>query len=248
STERVVARLRAAGCVAAEEEAQELVAGAVDEDELEAWVERRTQGEPLPWITGTTRFCGRVLHVAAGVFEPRWQTEDLARRAAGLLPPGGVAADLFCGTGAIAVHLADVVPGARVVAVDVDPVAVGCARRNGVTAALGDVGAPLRTASCDLVTAVPPYVPSDELHLLPRDVQRHTPTQALDGGADGLELVHRLLGHGWRVLRPGGWLVVEVGGRQDVVVEPALTSIGFVEVASWRDAEGDLRGVAARRG
>jgi release factor glutamine methyltransferase len=243
----VVERLRAAGCVAAEEEGRELLAAAADEAVLEAWVGRRARGEPLAWITGTTHFCGRVLHVSAGVFEPRWHTEALARRAATLLPPGGAAADLFCGTGAIAVHLADVVPTSRVVAVDVDPVAVRCARRNGVLAVLGDVGAPLRSTSVDLVTAVAPYVPSDELRLLPRDVRRHTPMQALDGGADGLDLVRRLLVDAWRVLRPDGWLVLELGGRQDVLVVPALASCGFVEVAPWRDAEGDVRGVAARR-
>jgi release factor glutamine methyltransferase len=243
----VVERLRAAGCVAAEEEARELLRASAGEAVLDAWVDRRTRGEPLAWITGSTRFCGRMLHVAPGVFEPRWHTEALARRAAIVLPPGGAAADLFCGTGAIAVHLADVVPTSRVVAVDVDPAAVRCARRNGVPAVLGDVGAPLRTRSLDLVTAVAPYVPSDELRLLPRDVRRHTPTQALDGGADGLDLVLRLLVDAWRVLRPDGWLVLELGGQQDVLVVPALASCGFVEVAPWRDAEGDLRGVVARR-
>ena len=104
----------------------------------------------------------------------------------------------------MASHLAASHPGAAVVAVDIDPRAVACARRNGVSAVRGDLGTPLRAASFDVVTAVAPYVPTGSLRLLPADVQRHEPTRALDGGVDGLGVVARVIGDAARLLHPGG--------------------------------------------
>jgi len=82
----LVERLRVAGCVAAGEEAAALLAAAPSGDSLESWVQRRERGEPLAWITGTVSFGGRLLSISPGVFVPRPQTEQLARRAAALLP------------------------------------------------------------------------------------------------------------------------------------------------------------------
>jgi len=244
----VVDRLVAAGCVAAEAEAADLLAAAPDRDTLERWLARREQGEPLAWITGTLRFCGRPIHVARGVYVPRFQSEDLAWRATSRLPERGCALDLCTGAGAIAAHLRASVPGARVVGVDLDPRAAGCARRNGVPSLVGDLDAPLRPgALVDLVTAVAPYVPTAQLALLPGDVQRYEPRLALDGGADGLDLVRRVVDAAIRVLRPGGWLLVEVGADQDQELGPTLGAGAFDEVTAWRDDEGDLRGIAARR-
>jgi len=244
-TPAVVERLRAAGCVRAEDEAAELLAAAPDDDTLDAWLARREQGEPLPWITGTTRFCARTIHVDAGVYVPRFQSEDLARRAAAVLPAHGRAVDLCTGAGAIAAHLRASVPRSVVIGVDVDTRAVACARRNGVLAVVGDVDAPLRERAFDVVTAVAPYVPTDELAYLPADVQRHEPRLALDGGDDGLAVVRRVVGAAERLLRPGGWLLTELGGDQDVRLATALEP--FTRVAPWYDDEGDLRGIAALR-
>jgi release factor glutamine methyltransferase len=97
-----------------------------------------------------------------------------------------------------------------------------------------------------VVTAVAPYVPTRELQLLPADVQRYEPRLALDGGADGLDLVRLVVQAGSRLLRPGGWLLTEVGGDQDRVLAPVLEAAGFDRSSPWFDAEGDLRGVAAR--
>src|SRR5205085_2097450 len=116
----IVERLSAAGCIAAEDEAAELLAAGPDAATLEGWLRRREQGEPLAWITGRMRFCGQTLRVTAGVYVPRVQSEELARRAASLLPVGGLAVDLCTGAGAIAVHLRAEVPTATVVGVDVD--------------------------------------------------------------------------------------------------------------------------------
>jgi len=233
--------------VAAEEEAAEL-SGAVDPDRLDAAIARRELGEPLAWITGRFRFCDRWYTIAPGVYVPRPQTEELARRAAARLPPGGRALDLCCGAGAIAAHLAAEVPSATVIGVDVDPAAAACARRNGLTAVVGDSAGAIRTgAAFDVVTAVAPYVPTGAIRLLPPDVQRHEPPRALDGGSDGTTVVRRVVRDAARVLRPGGALFVEVGGDQDATLAPVLARAGFGDVAPWHDEDGDLRGVVATR-
>jgi release factor glutamine methyltransferase len=242
-----VDRLTAAGCVAAAEEAEELVAAARDDATLQAWISRREEGEPLAWITGSVVFCGHVIRVDPGVYVPRIQSEDLARRAASLLVPGGAAADLCTGTGAVARFLGVSSPGALVVGVDIDMRAAACARRNGVHAVQGDLGQTLRSGAFDVVTAVAPYVPTDEMRLLPADVQRYEPQVALDGGGDGLDVVRRTVSCAGRLLRPGGWLLTEVGGDQDRDVTDTLMAHGFGRVQVWYDADGDLRGVAAQR-
>ncbi len=186
--------------------------------------------------------------MAAGVYVPRQQTEALARRAARLLPRSGFALDLCTGAGAVAAHLRRAVPDARVIGIDRDPRAARCARDNGVTAVVGDLAAAVhRPQSVDVITAVAPYVPTAALPLLPADVRRHEPRAALDGGPDGLDVVRGVAEDAPRILRPGGWLLVEVGGGQDDALAPELAAHGFGAVTAWRDADGDLRGMAARR-
>jgi release factor glutamine methyltransferase len=243
----VVDRLAAAGCVAAEEEAAELGAAAPNPAALEGWLRRREDGEPLAWIIGSVEFCGHRLQIDPGVYVPRAQTEDLARRAAALLPAGGRAADLCTGVGAIAGHLMTSVPTAHVVGIDVDGAAARCARRNGVPVMVGDLDAPIGADhTFDLVTAVAPYVPTGDIRFLPRDVQRYEPRRALDGGPDGLALVRGVVAGAGRLLRPGGWLLIEVGGRQDQLLTRTLEAHGFDYVDPWWDEDADLRYVAAR--
>ena len=242
----VRARLARAGCIAAGEEALQLVTAAPDAATLASWTARRERGEPLAWITGTTRFCGRTILVDAGVYVPRPQTEELAQRAGELLPEGGRAADLCTGSGALAVHLAASVPTADVVGVDIDRRAVRCARSNGVDVVLGDLAAPLGSRLFDMVTSVAPYVPTSHMVFLPADVQCYEPRLALDGGADGLVVVRRVVDAAARLLRQGGWLLVEVGAEQERLLAPTLEASGLAVMASWRDADGDLRGVAAQ--
>jgi release factor glutamine methyltransferase len=246
----VLDRLWAAGCVAADEEAEELWAAAPDDATVEAWLRRREQGEPLAWITGTLAFCGRTLRIDPGVYVPRHQTEDLARRAATLLAAAAGrprAVDLCTGAGAIAAHLRAEVPAAVVVGVDIDPLAVTCARGNGVPAVQADLDRPpLQTGAFHLVTAVAPYVPTGEVAFLPADVQRYEPRRALDGGDDGLDLVRRVVtAAGGLLRRPGGWLLTEVGGDQHDLLRPALDAAGFGPATPWFDEDGDLRGLAA---
>ncbi len=238
--------------MAAEEETDELRAAAGDDGTLEQYLRRREQGEPLAWITGDLRFGGHRVAVTSGVFVPRPQSAELARRAGEVLAakgPGGAAADLCTGSGAVAVHLAAVVPDAVVVGLDLHPAAVACARRNGVRAVCGDVSRPpLRRRAFDVVTAIAPYVPSAELAFLPSDVQRYEPRFALDGGEDGLDLVRQVVTAASELLRPGGWLFTELGGEQDRSMAPLLEAAGFDRPDAWRDDDGDLRGVAARLG
>ena len=242
----VVARLEAAGCVAADEEAAEYVALAPDGATLDAWLRRREDGEPSAWITNTLVFCGRPLHVDRGVFVPRDQTQELARRAAALLPAGGRALDLCTGAGAVAAHLRWAQPRAAVIGTDVDRGAAANAVRNGVPTVVTDLdGALAPAAAFDVVTAVAPYVPTDGVRWLPADVQRHEPRLALDGGPDGLDVVRRVVAVASRRLRPGGWLLLEIGADQDRLLALHLATGGFGSITTWCDEDGDLRGLAA---
>jgi release factor glutamine methyltransferase len=247
--ERLIASLARGGVVAAPEEADALLAasgrglGSVDE-----LVSRRLAGEPLAWIVGWISFCGVPIHVDPGVFVPRPHSEALARRAASLLPENGVALDLCTGSGAIAAVLAHERPAATVIATDIDPVAVACARTNGVNALLGDLDEPLPETLrglVDVVAAVVPYVPTEELHLLPRDVVAHEPRVALDGGPRGTSVLQRAVEVAARWLGPSGTVLLEIGGDQAKDLTTALTDAGFSDVAVLDDGDGQDRAIEA---
>jgi release factor glutamine methyltransferase len=248
----VTEALAQAGSIAAPQEADELIeAAGGDVDVLDDLISRRTQGEPIAWLTGAITFCGVRVFVAPGVYVPREQTEPLARRAAGLLPPGGVAVDLCTGTGAIARVLSAAVPTAHVLATELDGEAVDCARRNGVEVFQGFLDDPLPGAfehRVDVLTAVVPYVPTDALRLLPRDVQAFEPRLALDGGADGLDLLAEAVRRSTRWLRPGGWLLLELGGDQAEPLGRLLDECGFSGSDVMVDEDDEPRGIAAHLG
>jgi release factor glutamine methyltransferase len=213
-------------------------------------LDRRLTGEPLAWITGTTLFCGLTVAVEPGVYVPRWQSESLARMAADLLPHDGLAVDLCAGSGAIAMVLQITKPRARVIATDLDPLAVRCARRNGVEVLEGDLDGPLPAtiaSKVDVMVGVLPYVPTDALGLLPHDVLEFEPVGALDGGKGGLGVVSRAVERSLRWIREGGWLLFETGSDQirpafDLFVKSGYEDIGVIE-----DGDGDPRGVYGRR-
>jgi release factor glutamine methyltransferase len=248
----LIAELARGGFVAAEEEADELLARAAGDGELLAeLLGRRLTGEPLAWITGTVRFCGLQIRVDPGVYVPRWQSEALARRAAARLPADGTAVDLCTGAGAIAATLLAGAPAARVLATDVDERAVRCARANGVEAARGDLFEPLPTGlqgAVDVVVAVVPYVPTSELTLLQRDTFTFESTLAYDGGADGADLLRRVIAGAPRLLRAGGALLLELGDDQAERLGPELARHRFLDVAVLRDEDRDVRGIEATLG
>ena len=242
-------RLADAGFVAAEEEAAELHARAGDDVALlDALVARRLTGEPLAWITGSVEFCGLSVRVDPGVYVPRWQSEQLARRAAERLPEDGVAVDLCTGCGAVARVLMEARPGARVLGCDVDEHAVACARANGVEALAGDLFAPLPAqlaGAVDVVVGVVPYVPTSELRLLHRDTLAFESTLSYDGGEDGTAILRRVLRDSPRFLRRGGALLLELGGDEAEALHGALERSGFTDVRELRDEEADVRGIQA---
>ena len=235
----VVDRLRAAGCVFAEDEARLLEAEARTTHDLDAMVDRRTSGIPLEHVLGWAEFAGLRIQVEPGVFVPRARTELLARqavalthRAAALAPPAPVVLDMCCGSGALGAVLAAAVAGIEVYAADIDPVAVACARCN-LTAGLvyrGDLYAALPNGLArrvDVLVANAPYVPSGELELMPREARLHEPHDTLDGGADGLDLVRRVIAGAPSWLRPGGHVLVETSEDQAEVALDELRRAGF---------------------
>jgi release factor glutamine methyltransferase len=250
--EALATLLSGAGFVAADEEADELLACAAGDVELlDALVGRRLTGEPLAWITGSVAFCGLEVRVDPGVYVPRWQSEPLARRAVERLPATGVAIDLCTGAGAIAMTLTTDRPGARVVASDVDERAVACATANGVDVYRGDLFAPLpRTLQgrVDVVVGVVPYVPTSTLPLLQRDTLAFESPLSYDGGRDGTEILRRVLTDGRCFLRRGGALLLELGGEQADALGDDLARLGYVDVTVLVDEDGDVRGIEATLG
>ena len=250
--EALAALLGGAGFVAAPEEADELLARARGNDVLlSALVERRLTGEPLAWIVGSVSFCGLDVRVDPGVYVPRRQSEPLARRAVERLPGDGVAIDLCTGSGAIAKLLMAERPGARVVASDVDARAVACAAATGVDVYRGDLFAPFPReleGNADVVVGVVPYVPTLELPLLQRDTLTFETPLAYDGGDDGAGILRRALNDGRRWLRPGGALLLELGGGQADLLAADLARLGYTGVTVLVDDEGDVRGIEADLG
>jgi release factor glutamine methyltransferase len=216
----VAARLRDAGCVFAEDEARLLRGEAQDEAELAELVERRVLGVPLEHVLGWAEFCGLRIGVEPGVFVPRRRTELLVEEAAAVCGSGAVVVDLCCGSGAVAAALAARVGGIELHSADADPAAVHCARRN--LAARGHVhegdlyaALPAELAGrVDVVVANTPYVPSEEIALMPPEARLHEPRGALDGGADGLDPARRVAAGAGEWLAPGGHLLIETSARQ----------------------------------
>ncbi len=237
-----MARLRAAGCVFAEEEAGLLVSAAGTPEELAAMVDRRAAGLPLEQVIGWAEFCGLRITVDHGVFVPRRRTEFLVRQAAALARFGAVIIDLCCGAGAISAALAHALGGAEVYAVDIDPAAVRCARRNVPGPVYqGDLYDPLPArlrGRVSLLAANVPYVPTAEIRFLPAEARSHEPLTALDGGPDGLDVLRRVAAGAPEWLAPGGHLLIETSERQAVPAAAAFADSGLTpRVASSPDQD-----------
>ena len=271
----IVARLRAAGCVFAEDEAQLLISAARSPSHLTAMVDQRAAGLPLEHVVGWAEFCGLRIAVDPGVFVPRRRTEFLVEQAVALVRPavglaGGsgpsgsgpsgsgpsgsgpsgsgvrpgravshgarpVVVDLCCGSGAVGAAVAAALGRVELHAADIDPAAVACARRN-VAAADGRVyegdlyqalPAALR-GRVDVLAANVPYVPTEEVGLLPQEARAHEPRLALDGGADGLDVLRQVVAAAPKWLAPGGHLLTETSQGQAPEAVEAMAGSGLI--------------------
>ena len=243
-----VTRLRAAGCVFAEDEARLLICAAQTPAGLAAMVDRRVAGQPLEHVLGWAEFCGLRIAVDPGVFIPRRRTEFLVRRAAALArraaAPAGpgqgrprtvAVVDLCCGSGAVGAALAASLGRVELHAADIDPAAVRCARRNVAAAGgrvyQGDLYGPLPArlrGRVDILAANVPYVPSGEVGLLPPEARAHEPRMALDGGADGLDVLRRVAAAAPLWLAPGGHLLAETSEGQAPRAAEAVDRDGLI--------------------
>lgn len=198
---------------------------------------RRLAGEPLQYITGKAGFRRLELEIGPGALIPRPETESLTGYAMDKLPAGGVVVDVGTGAGAIALAIADERADAVVYATDVAPEALEWARRNRDRLSLavelfeGDLldalPADLR-GTIDVVVSNPPYV--HEEFVLPVEIRDHEPHVALFAGGDGMALLDRLAQESRRWLKPGGWIVMEMGEVQRDEMRRTLVGLGFEEV------------------
>lgn len=215
----IVARLRAAGCVFAEDEARLLMAEASAPEDLSTMVKRRVAGEPLEYIVGWVEFCGRRIVVEPGVFVPRRRTEFLVRKAISLMAGRSVVVDMCCGTGAIGAALLAQLPGIQVYAADTEPAAVRNARRNLSADSVfeGDLFDPLPASlrgRVDVLVVNAPYVPTAAIALMPPEARDHEPLVTLDGGHDGLDVQRRVVAAAPSWLAAGGQLLIESSNQQ----------------------------------
>ncbi|WP_026145733.1 putative protein N(5)-glutamine methyltransferase [Nocardioides sp. Iso805N] len=249
ATAALVARLRAAGCVFAEDEAAALLDAAGTPDELASMAVRRIGGEPLEQVIGWAAFDGIRVRVLPGVFVPRLRTTLLVRIAAASAARSVDSAatrifDIGCGSGGIGAAVATRVPGVEVWAVDVDPDAVACARLNlpPERVLLGDLYAPLPDGlRAQVICANAPYVPTDAIALMPPEARDHEHRVALDGGPDGLTVQRRVIAGAGTRLVEGGSLLIETSRAQAALTAAAATAAGLiVTIHTDDDVEGTV--------
>ena len=246
----ITARLRAAGCVWAEDEASLLASAARSPAELDAMVVRRAGGEPIEQIIGWAEFCGLRILVDPGVFVPRRRSEFLVSVAVGLAVPRGrpspVIVDLCCGAGALGLAVAaGLARDVELHAAELDPAAVACARRNvepaGGHVYAGDLFGPLPDSlrgRVDVLICNAPYVPTTEIAFMPAEARDHEALIALDGGADGLAVLRRVAAAAPAWLAAGGVLLVETSERQAPAMAAAMTAGGLTPRVHEDDESG----------
>lgn len=212
----------------------------------------RIGGKPTQYITQQQEFYGRPFFVSPAVLIPRPETEHVVETALRLAPGARRIVDVGCGSGAIAVSLALEIAGSQVAACDISLDALRVAERNAasngahVAFVQCDLLSAVASGSMDLVASNPPYVPEGDEANLQREIREHEPAVALYGGPTGNEIYARLIPQAERVLRPGGWLIMEMGWRSLDVVK-AMFGEGWHNVEDVADLAGIPRVLAAQR-
>lgn len=213
------------------------------------YLHERSDGKPTQYITRRQEFWGREFRVTPAVLIPRPETELLIEQALSLQPRPRRVLDLCTGSGCVAITLA-LELGAEVTATDVSAEALEVARANSekLGAAVSFIQTDLAAGVAgpfDLITANPPYIPSNDIASLMREVRDHEPRIALDGGADGLDIWRRIEPEARRLLGSGGWLLGELGVHQSHAVS-SLFADNWADVGVRTDLAGRERVVTAR--
>jgi len=227
--------------------------GEAERAPLRDLVRRRSEGIPLQHLLGTVDFMGFVFATDARALIPRPETEQLVELllAESLLDR---IVDVGTGSGVIALSLALKRPLAEITACEISPDALELARENaerhGLTGRITFLESDLLSAvpgPIDAVVANLPYIPSDEIASLSREV-RHDPQIALDGGSDGLAIIRRLAGEAAAKLAPGGLIALEIGSGQAAGAQQIASQENFRDISIRRDYQGIERFLIARHG
>ena len=222
--------------------------------EMKDLVKRRAAREPVAYLVGFREFFSLPFRVTKDVLIPRPDTETLVVEALRLVRPMETSPqilDLCTGSGCIAISIAKNAAKAQVTGVDISPAALAIAQENGATTEVtdrtswlvGDLFQPLTDGSrFDLIVSNPPYITDEELATLDADVRQYEPRLALAGGADGLDLVRRLLTEAPKWLKPGGSLLLEIDPKQFPAVDAfAAQTSAYKDVRSLKDLNGQPR-------
>jgi release factor glutamine methyltransferase len=223
------------------------------------YLARRLRGEPVAYITGAWEFYGLPMTVTPDVLIPRMDTELLVDAAKELLVGRKMDArilDLCCGSGCIACALGHELPAAKLVAVDISASALEVCRKNLASNRLSTrcltlqadatAAPPLSIGTFDMIVSNPPYIPSDEIITLESSVRDYEPIWALDGGKDGLRFYKGILKYWKSLLRPGGYILFEVGESQAQDVYDMVLAAGFASAELRKDTQGIDRVVVGR--
>ena len=222
------------------------------EDTVTEFVARRMRGEPVAYITGTWEFYGLPMITNTDVLIPRMDTEKLVDTVKELFTGRKMDArilDLCCGSGCITCAIGHEMPATRLVAIDISANALDVCRRNiAATKLISRVicmqadalaSPPLGIGDFDMIVSNPPYIPSEEIKTLDSSVKDFEPVWALDGGADGMKFYKAIIKYWKSLLRPGGYLLFEVGEGQAQPVSEMLQAAGF----SYTDTRKDTLGI-----
>lgn len=222
------------------------------EDTVTEFVARRMRGEPVAYITGTWEFYGLPMITNSDVLIPRMDTEKLVDTVKELFTGRKMDArilDLCCGSGCITCAIGHEMPATRLVAIDISANALDVCRRNiAATKLISRVicmqadalsSPPLGIGDFDMIVSNPPYIPSEEIKTLDSSVKDFEPVWALDGGADGMKFYKAIIKYWKSLLRPGGYLLFEVGEGQAQPVSEMLQAAGF----SYTDTRKDTLGI-----